>query len=237
MRPELHDRGDDLGRDLREFGDEHRGERLLDLRLVLLEAAGALDLEKVLVFFDIAATADVRLVERWLSQGQIDPGTEESRAVAQWLYEGRPPHLFRRFDLQGGAVLLKRSPSQIRFAQILRETYVDMWTGKQHQKRDHRGKDQPALDAAALRFGLVEALPTTFNLKPNHCSSHGHLARGAVRFLHWKDKTRTSRRKEVCRIVNANATARLIVGLSKCGMHGEEPVRLKRLKRPWIDED
>ena len=53
MRPELHDRGDDLGRDLREFGDEHRGERLLDLRLVLLEAAGALDLEKVLVFFDM----------------------------------------------------------------------------------------------------------------------------------------------------------------------------------------
>ena len=44
-----------------------------------------------------------------------------------------------------------------------------MWTGKQHQKRDHRGKDQPALDAAALRFGQVEALPTTFDLKPNHC--------------------------------------------------------------------
>ena len=99
MRPELHDRGDDLGRDLREFGDEHRGERLLDLRLVLLEAAGALDLEKVLVFFDM---------------------------------------------------------------------YL---------------------------------------------------------------------RKEVCSIVNANVSARLILGLSKCGMHGEEPVRLKRLKRPWIDQD
>ena len=136
-----------------------------------------------------------------------------------------------------GAVLLRRSPSQLRFAQILRETYVDMWTGKQHQKRDHRGKDQPALDAAALRFGQVEALPTTFNLKPNHCSSHGHLARGAVRFLHWKDKTRTRRRAEVCRIINANTTARLILGLSKCGMHGDEPVRLKRLKRPWIDQD
>ena len=38
-------------------------------------------------------------------------------------------------------------------------------------------------------------------------------------------------------IINANATARLILGLSKCGMHGEEPVRLKRLKRPWVDED
>ena len=88
-----------------------------------------------------------------------------------------------------------------------------------------------------MRFGDVAALPTTFNLKPNHCSSHGHLARGAVRFLHWKDKTRTSRRKEVCRIINANATARLIHGLSKCGMHGEEPVRLKRLKRPWVDQD
>ena len=96
-----------------------------------------------------------------------------------------------------------------------------MWTGKQHQKRDHRGKDQPALDAAALRFGDVAALPTTFNLKPNHCSSHGHLARGAVRFLHWKDKTRTRRRAEVCGIINANTTARLILGLpdaasSKC---------------------
>ena len=115
-----------------------------------------------------------------------------------------------------------------------------------------------------LRFGDVDALPTTFNLKPNHCSSHGHLARGAVRFLHWKDKTRTSRRKEVCSIINANTTARLILGLpdaasskclridgvastpstrhvrsrrSKCGMHGEEPVRLKRLKRPWVDQD
>ena len=113
---------------------------------------------------DLAATADVRLVERWLSQGQLDPGTEESRAVAQWLYEGRPPHLFRRFDLQGGAVLLRRSPAQIRFAQILRETYVDMWTGKQHQKRDHRGKDQPALDAAALRFvgrSRTTSSPTT----------------------------------------------------------------------------
>ena len=64
-----------------------------------------------------------------------------------------------------------------------------------------------------------------------------HLARGAVRFLHWKDKTRTSRRKEVCRAINANVSARLILGLSKCGMHGEEPVRLKRLKRPWVDED
>ena len=78
-------------------------------------------------------------------------------------------------------VLLRRSPSQMRFAQILRQTYVEMWTGKQHQKRDHRGKDQPALDAAALRFGDVAALPSTYNLKPNHCSSHGHLARGAVR--------------------------------------------------------
>ena len=47
MGPELHDGRDDLGGDLREFGDEHRGERLLDLRLVFSEAAGALDLEKV----------------------------------------------------------------------------------------------------------------------------------------------------------------------------------------------
>ena len=52
--PELHDGRDDLGGDLREFGDERRGERLLDLRLVLLEAAGAADLEKVRPFSDIA---------------------------------------------------------------------------------------------------------------------------------------------------------------------------------------
>ena len=77
---------------------------------------------------DLAATADVRLVERWLSQGQLDPGTEESRAVAQWLYEGRPPHLFRRFDLQGGAVLLVKSPSQQRWARAARQAYVDLWT-------------------------------------------------------------------------------------------------------------
>ena len=53
VRPELHDGRDDLGRDLREFGDERRSERLLDLRLVLLEATRALDLEQVLVFFDM----------------------------------------------------------------------------------------------------------------------------------------------------------------------------------------
>jgi hypothetical protein len=29
----------------------------------------------------------------------------------------------------------------------------------------------------------------------------------------------------------------VILGLSKCGMHGEEAVRLKRLKRPWVDRD
>ena len=91
---------------------------------------------------------------------------------------------------------------------------MDMWKKTSTKNKQQRGKDQPALDAAALRFGDVDALPTTFNLKPNHCSSHGHLARGAVRFLHWKDKTRTSRRKEVCRLINANTTARLILGLS-----------------------
>ena len=57
MRPELHDGRDDLGRNLREFGDERRGKRLLDLRLVFSEAAGALDLEQVLDFRVHAAAA------------------------------------------------------------------------------------------------------------------------------------------------------------------------------------
>lgn len=69
---------------------------------------------------ELAATADVRLAERWLSQGRADPGDPDSRAMAQELVDGRPPRLFRRFDLQGGAVLLKRSPAQRRFAQTLR---------------------------------------------------------------------------------------------------------------------
>jgi hypothetical protein len=75
--------------------------------------------------------------------------------------------------------------------------------------------------------------------RQRHCREHPThwLISTQVRFLHWKDKTRTRRRAEVCNIINANTTARLILGLSKCGMHGDEPVRLKRLKRPWIDQD
>ena len=61
MRPELHDGRDDLGRNLREFGDERRGKRLLDLRLVFSEAAGALDLEQVLDFRVHAAAAAATL--------------------------------------------------------------------------------------------------------------------------------------------------------------------------------
>ena len=131
MRPELHDRGDDLGRDLREFGDEHRGEQLLDLRLVLLEAAGALDLEQVRAFFDI------NLVR------ERGTGPEEYRIQA-WVWV------------------------------IIQNCYVQR------------------------RFLMIPRV---------------HI------------------------IINANVSARLILGLSKCGMHGEEPVRLKRLKRPWVDQD
>ena len=43
VRPELHDCGDDLRGDLREFGLEQRDERLLAKRLVLSEAAGLLN--------------------------------------------------------------------------------------------------------------------------------------------------------------------------------------------------
>ena len=175
----------------------------------------------------------LRLAERWLSQGQAHSHKAESRAVAQWLFDGRPPRLWRRFDLQGGAVLLKRSPSQLRFAKILRETYVDMWKKTSTKNKQQRGKDQPALDAAALRFGGVAALPTTLNLKPEHCDK-GHLVRGAVRILHWKDVD-VPRAVDICRVVNANLTARLVVGLSMCGLRGDDVVRLKRLKPPWIN--
>ena len=34
---------------------------------------------------------------------------------------------------------------------------------------------------------------------------------------------------------NANVTARLVVGLSMCGLRGDDVVRLKRLKPPWIN--
>ena len=79
----------------------------------------------------------------------------------------------------------------------------------------------------------VAALPTTFNLKPEHCDK-GHLVRGAVRILHWKDVD-VARAVAICRVVNANLTARLVVGLSMCGLRGDDVVRLKRLKPPWIN--
>ena len=96
-----------------------------------------------------------------------------------------------------------------------------------------RSTSGTALDAAAARFGQVEALPTTFNLKPEHCDK-GHLVRGAVRILHWKDVD-VPRAVEICRVVNANVTARLVVGLSMCGLRGDDVVRVKRLKPPWIN--
>ena len=34
---------------------------------------------------------------------------------------------------------------------------------------------------------------------------------------------------------HANVTARLVVGLSMCGLRGDDVVRLKRLKPPWIN--
>jgi len=36
-------------------------------------------------------------------------------------------------------------------------------------------------------------------------------------------------------VVNANVTARLVVGLNMCGLRGDDVVRLKRLKPPWIN--
>ena len=39
----------------------------------------------------------------------------------------------------------------------------------------------------------------------------------------------------ICRVVNANVTARLVVGLNMCGLRGDDVVRLKRLKPPWIN--
>ena len=89
------------------------------------------------------------------------------------------------------------------------------------------------VEALATRFGDVAALPTTFNLKPEHCDK-GHLVRGAVRLLHWKDVD-VPRAVEICRVVNANVTARLVVGLSMCGLRGDDVVRVKRLKPPWIN--
>ena len=44
-----------------------------------------------------------------------------------------------------------------------------------------------------------------------------------------------SRAVDICRVVNANLTARLVVGLSMCGLRGDDVVRLKRLKPPWIN--
>ena len=58
--------------------------------------------------------------------------------------------------------------------------------------------------------------------------------RGAVRILHWKDVD-VARAVAICRVVNANVTARLVVGLSMCGLRGDDVVRLKRLKPPWIN--
>ena len=100
------------------------------------------------------------------------------------------------------------------------------------------------LDGVEVHGGL-SLRPSDESRRPPHVIAaslpHRHAiaatSHAQVRFLHWKDKTRTRRRAEVCSIINANTTARLILGLSKCGMHGDEPVRLKRLKRPWIDQD
>ena len=58
--------------------------------------------------------------------------------------------------------------------------------------------------------------------------------RGAVRILHWKDVD-VARAVAICRVVNANVTARLVVGLSMCGLRGDDVVRVKRLKPPWIN--
>lgn len=81
----------------------------------------------------------------------------------------------------------------------------------------------------ALAFGAVGALPTALNLKPDHYSHSNHLVAGGVRLLHWKPVD-VPRALEMCRIVNANRSARVIVGLSRCGLAGDNDIRLKALK-------
>ena len=120
-------------------------------------------------------TGPVRLADRRLSQGEATVADIESRRVARWLYDGRPPHLWRHFDLQGGAVLLARSPAQRRFAAAARRAFVDLWrvpfareliasvngtdayamVEKAVGLRRKRNTDQPALDLGAARL-LVE---------------------------------------------------------------------------------
>ena len=47
--------------------------------------------------------------------------------------------------------------------------------------------------------------------------------------MHWKPVD-VPRALEMCRIVNANRSARVIVGLSRCGLAGDNDIRLKALK-------
>jgi hypothetical protein len=78
---------------------------------------------------ELAETGPVRLSDRRLSQGEASLDDSESRQIARYLHDGRPPALWRHFDLQGGAVLLKRSPRQQRFAAYARRAFVDLWSG------------------------------------------------------------------------------------------------------------
>ena len=57
---------------------------------------------------NLAETAPVRLSDRRLSQGEATVDDEESRRVARWLHDGRPPRLWRRFDLHGGGAAARR---------------------------------------------------------------------------------------------------------------------------------
>jgi hypothetical protein len=102
--------------------------------------------------YDVTLYLDVQLSERWLSQGYGNQNSEESRRAARWLFDDRPPRFFRStndstmstkylfgksrrgFDLQGGAVLLVKSPSQQRWARAARQAYVDLWTAVRDKK-------------------------------------------------------------------------------------------------------
>jgi len=226
----------------------------------------------------LAARAPVRLAERWLAQGEATlegrgAAAAETQRVVDAFVEaaacggeaecadaaaGRV--VFRRgaYDLQGGVVLLRRSPAAARWAAALRRAYADAWTAPRTPKK--RGTDQPALDLAAARLEAagdgVAALPTTMNFKiAPWCSRDGHdggprlkaahVVLGPVRVLHHKG-LEPAAAKRLCRAANARSDLRVVRDASKCGLNGRssiavEPLAVER-RRPLpvlfsVDDD
>ena len=150
-----------------------------------------------------------------------------------------------RYDLQGGAVLLRRSPAAARWAAALRRAYADAWTAPRTPKK--RGTDQPALDLAAARLEAaddgVAALPTTMNFKiAPWCSRDGHdggprlkaahVVLGPVRVFHHKG-LEPAAAKRLCRAANARSDLRVVRDASKCGRRAarRSPVAGSRRRR------